>query len=182
MSSTHPGHRVAAAALAAVIALGSGALAAEGAPEAGATSRRVAEGLRIAPVPLDLRGLERALVGLGSYIVNAQGGCSDCHTAPPYTPDGDPFDGGPVRINRSGYLAGGQTFGPGVVSPNLTPDARGLPAGDTLAEFVRLMRTGRDPDDGHILQVMPWPVYRNMTDHDLRAVYEYLRAVPSRGR
>jgi len=43
------------------------------------------------------------------------------------------------------------------------------------------MRTGRDPDDGHILQVMPWPVYRNMTDGDLRAIYEYLRAIPSRG-
>ena len=68
-----------------------------------------------------------------------------------------------------------------MVSPNLTPDARGLPAGNTLEQFVRLMRTGRDPDDGHILQVMPWPVYRNMTDRDLRAVYQYLRAIPSRG-
>jgi hypothetical protein len=29
-----------------------------------------------------------------------------------------------------------------------------------------------------LLQVMPWPVYRNMTDRDLRAIYEYLRAIP----
>ncbi len=42
------------------------------------------------------------------------------------------------------------------------------------------MRTGRDPDgSGRILQVMPWPVYSKMTDLDLRAVYEYLRAIPS---
>jgi hypothetical protein len=25
---------------------------------------------------------------------------------------------------------------------------------------------------------MPWPVYENMTNHDLRAIYEYLKAVP----
>jgi hypothetical protein len=25
---------------------------------------------------------------------------------------------------------------------------------------------------------MPWPVYRNMTDEDLRAIYEFLRAIP----
>jgi hypothetical protein len=25
---------------------------------------------------------------------------------------------------------------------------------------------------------MPWPIYRNMTDHDLRAIYEYLSAIP----
>ena len=26
--------------------------------------------------------------------------------------------------------------------------------------------------------VRPWPVYRNMTEQDLRAIYEYLRAIP----
>jgi len=41
-----------------------------------------------------------------------------------------------------------------------------------------LIRTGRDPDDGEILQVMPWPVFRNMSDHDLRAIYEFLHAIP----
>ena len=34
---------------------------------------RVRQGLRIAPVPLDLRGKNRALVGTGSYLVNAVG-------------------------------------------------------------------------------------------------------------
>jgi hypothetical protein len=41
------------------------------------------------------------------------------------------------------------------------------------------MHTGHDPDEpGEILQVMPWPVYGNMIDSDLKAVYEYLRAIP----
>jgi hypothetical protein len=52
--------------------------------------------------------------------------------------------------------------------------------GLTLQEFIDLMRTGQDPDDpSRILQVMPWPYYGKMTDLDLRAIYEYLRAVPS---
>jgi len=50
-------------------------------------SREARIGLRIAPVPLHFKGKNRELVGLGSYIVNAQGGCNDCHnngTAVPY--------------------------------------------------------------------------------------------------
>jgi hypothetical protein len=34
------------------------------------------------------------------------------------------------------------------------------------------------PFNGDLLQIMPWPVYKNMTDHDLRAIYEYLSAIP----
>ena len=30
-----------------------------------------------------------------------------------------------------------------------------------------------------LLQVMPWPVYSHMRGTDLRAIYEYLRAIPS---
>jgi hypothetical protein len=40
-------------------------------------------------ISLDLKGKNRALVGLGSYLVNGVGGCNDCHTAPPYTQDPD---------------------------------------------------------------------------------------------
>ena len=29
-----------------------------------------------------------------------------------------------------------------------------------------------------LLQVMPWPVFGKKTDRDLKAVYEYLRAIP----
>jgi hypothetical protein len=81
----------------------------------------------------------------------------------------------------------------------LTPDASGLPEGGaTFQEFLTIMRTGHDFDNAHpacptlgamgciasppfaagLLQVMPWPVYSNMSDDDLRAVYEYLSAIP----
>jgi hypothetical protein len=141
---------------------------------------RIAQGFAIAPVPLELRGLDRNLVGLGSYLVNGLGGCSDCHTAPPYATGGNPFLGQRTRINARRYLAGGTSFGPGIVSPNLTPDAKRRPAGLDYRTFVRAMRQGRDPDaPGRILQVMPWPVYANMSGRDLRAIFEYLRAIPS---
>lgn len=144
-----------------------------------AVDARVAKGLQIAPVHLSLRGKNAALVGLGSYLVNAVGACNDCHTHPNFADGGNPYLGQAELINVDQYLAGGRKFGP-VTSANLTPDAQGLPAGLTYEEFRHTLRTGRDPDGSNrILQVMPWPIYGNMTDSDLRAIYEYLRAIPS---
>jgi hypothetical protein len=142
------------------------------------SDERVTIGFRISPVQLDLRGKNPALVGLGSYLVNADGGCNDCHTHPNFAPGGDPFQGQPEMINTEQYLAGGRQFGP-VTSANITPDDHGRPAGLTFEEFLQLLRTGHDPDEqNQILQVMPWNVYGKMTRGDLRAMYEYLRAIP----
>jgi hypothetical protein len=135
-------------------------------------------GAAIAPVTLNMKGLNPALVRKGSYIVNAQGGCNDCHTFPPYTPTGNPFAGQPEEINAACYLAGGAPFGDVLRSRNLTPRANGLPAGRTLEQFKTILRTGRYPN-GQILQVMPWPVYGKMSDNDLEAIYEFLSAIPS---
>jgi hypothetical protein len=164
--------------LVALAAPGGGAARADAARDR--EGARVAQGYRIAPVPLNLTGLDRRAVGLGSYIVNAQGGCNDCHTNPSYAPGGDPFQGQPKRVNRAGYLAGGNQFGPSLVSPNLTPDENRRPGGMTLAQFLAAIRQGHDPDDpGRLLQVMPWPVYQDMTTFDLWTIYQYLRAIPS---
>jgi len=164
---------------------------------------RVRRGFDIAPVPLNLAHKNRDLVGLGSYLVNVFE-CDGCHSAGPptqyVTPTGNPFFLSPPlvqeRINPDTYLGGGRVFpspfGPGsinIVSRNLTPDASGLPiGGDSFAEFEHTIRTGIDPDqlhpvlpspfNGALLQVMPWPALQNMTDHDLRAIYEYLSAIP----
>jgi hypothetical protein len=149
---------------------------------------RVRQGFRISPVPLDLHHRDRELVGLGSYLVNAVGSCNDCHSCPSYAPGHDPYGppfgpvgGGDGQINAANYLAGGVPFfPPGVYSANLTPDpVTGKPEGHSFAEFRALIRTGHDPDQpDQILQVMPWPVLRNMSDGDLRAIYEYLSAIP----
>ena len=195
-------------------------------------------GFQIAPVPLNLEGKNRDLVGLGSFIVNAQGDCNGCHTAggPPnfnYANGGNPYFGQPTKTDPTTYLAGGTDFGaavppsaavggfppgsqppsyppaeygeyvgPDIITRNLTPDKTGrAEGGRTLDQFKEIMRKGTDfdhihptctaalpaptpancippPVDGNILQVMPWPVFHNMTDHQLEAIYEYLGAIP----
>jgi hypothetical protein len=85
-----------------------------------------------------------------------------------------------------------------IVSRNLTPDKTGLPeGGNTLAQFMQIMRTGVDLDSAHpncdtthttnclmppfngaVLQVMPWPQFQSMTDHQLIAIYTYLSTIP----
>jgi hypothetical protein len=55
---------------------------------------KIKQGFAIAPVKLNLEGKNRALVGLGSYIVNAQADCNGCHTLSPavqYTVPGNPY-------------------------------------------------------------------------------------------
>ena len=172
---------VAAFAIGAVMAFAPVASFSAGNDQGNDNQSRIQRGYEINPVPLNLKGKNRALVGLGSYIVNTNG-CNDCHTHPSYAPGHDPFLGQPEQINADQYLTGGRQFGP-FTSANLTPDALGRPAGLTLDEFITLLRTGHDPDapaGSPPLQVMPWPVFAKKTDHDLRAIYEYLRAIPSR--
>lgn len=138
---------------------------------------RVEKGLEIAPVPLNLTGKDRALVGLGSYIVNAQSGCSDCHTCPSSSSTTASLSGGLSLVNTNNYLAGGRHIG-SAISKNITPDASGRPAGYSLEEFKEVLRKGRSPRTGLELEVMPWPMYHNMNDLDIKAIYEYLRAIP----
>jgi hypothetical protein len=173
---------------------------------------RIQQGFEIAPVQLKFEEENRKLVGLGSFIVNAQADCDGCHSAGPRTEfamGGNPYFGQKEKVNPATYLGGGRDFGelvppPGIgsahiISRNLTPTPKtGLPEGDhTFKEFLTILRTGKDfdhlhptctgapnsgcvpkPFDGELLQIMPWPIYQHMTDHDIRAIYEYLKAIP----
>lgn len=169
---------------------------------------RVIIGLNAVPFQLNMAGKNPALVGLGSYYVNVVGDCDGCHSAGPpteYARGGNPYFNQPKVVNLATYLGGGRNFGPMVpnsapiISRNLTPDASGLPiGGDTLDQFIHTIRTGIDPDhlhppcsgttvnascipapfDGNLLQVMPWPNLKDLSDYDLSAIYEYLSTVP----
>jgi hypothetical protein len=146
---------------------------------------RVQRGLEISPVTVHPTPENRELVGLGSYLVNAVGGCNDCHTCPSYAKDPYTPGNGRGKVNGANFLAGGVAFptpGGTFVSANLTPDPahNNLPdGGHTFDQFKGMLRTGHDADPPHdLLQVMPWPIYGNMTDHDLRAIYAYLKAIP----
>lgn len=163
---------------------------AQGAPGGLSETSKIQIGFAIAPVPLDLQDKNPAMVGLGSYIVNAQGDCAGCHSNPQYAEGGNPHLGQPEVIDQDGYLVGGaDLFGP-FVPRNLTPNAQGLPASLTLDEFLLVLNTGADvkhrppfvpSEENDLLQVMPWPVFGKMTDREKRAIYEYLRAIPCLG-
>lgn len=169
---------------------------------------RIQIGFAIAPVPLNMAGRNPARVGLGSYIVNTEGCNDCHSAGPPteYAHGGNPYLGQAKQVNQKTYLGGGRNFGvlvPGtnsyqIISRNLTPDKSGLPEGGaTFDQFVSLMRTGVDDDhlhptcagavnpscipppfDGNLLQIMPWPNFKDFTDNELHAIYEYLSAVP----
>lgn len=169
---------------------------------------RVKQGLAIAPVPLNTERKDLNSVGLGSYLVNAGGDCNGCHSAGPptqYAKGGNPYMGQAAVVNRATYLGGGRDFGafpdargPHIISRNLTPDYTGMAAGGMTEDmFLLTIRTGLDHDlrhptctsapdgtcipppfNGSLLQVMSWPVYRNLTDDDLKAIYAYLSSIP----
>jgi hypothetical protein len=131
---------------------------------------RVSIGFKIAPVPLNLEGRNRAKVGLGSYLVNAVGDCNGCHSsgsAPlgiyPYITGNNPYFKQTEKIDPTVYLAGGAFFGtvgtptgpnnyagPAIITRNLTPDKNGRPeGGHTFDEFKQIMRRGTDFDHIH---------------------------------
>jgi hypothetical protein len=126
------------------------------------STSRVQQGFLIAPVKLKFNPKAAVEVGWGSYLANAVGDCSGCHSLPEYLEKGgpgtnpnanDPFLGTPTtqsvnkqlvaNFNAKHYMAGGQCFGP-YMTRNLTPDTHGLPEGLTQQEFVEAMRTGAD--------------------------------------
>jgi hypothetical protein len=96
----------------------------------------------------------------------------------------------------------GEYVGPTIITRNLTPDKTGrAEGGRTLEQFKEILRQGTDldhihptctaalptptpancippPVDGNLLQVMPWPAFHSMTDHQIEAIYEYLGAIP----
>lgn len=62
-----------------------------------------------------------------------------------------------------------------VASANITPDASGIPYYDEEL-FKQVMRTGY-VKARKLSQIMPWTVFRGITDEDLTAVFAYLRTL-----
>jgi len=114
-------------------------------------------------------------VARGKYLVNA-GHCDACHT-PHEDATGQPIPGM--------YLAGGEPligpWGPHptkiitVNSLNLTPDPSGLSYMNE-AMFIKTIRSGQ-VEARQLANIMPWAVFRNLTDQDVKAIYAYLRTI-----
>jgi mono/diheme cytochrome c family protein len=105
----------------------------------------------------------------GAYLAEI-GTCDDCHT--PRNPKFQPIAGMEMAGGNSITDGSGRWL---ASSANLTPDASGIGYYDE-ALFIQTMRTGAvraRPLNG----VMPWWIFRNMTDDDLKALFAYLRSL-----
>ncbi len=116
------------------------------------------------------------IVAYGKYMITAAS-CGECHT---------PFDKG--KFNEEMRLAGGRAFempGGTLVTANLTPDPATGIGNLSKEEFLDRFRAYRDSAYSHrpvnfmtdFTSMMPWAVYAGMSDHDLGAIYEYLRTL-----
>lgn len=102
----------------------------------------------------------------GAFLVDIAA-CVDCHT---------PVDRGQPLPGMA--FSGGQIFeGPWgrVATANLTPDPSGIPYYDETL-FLQAIRTGYVRARS-INQIMPWHIYRGMTDEDLKAIFAYLKTL-----
>jgi mono/diheme cytochrome c family protein len=60
---------------------------------------------------------------------------------------------------------------------NISPAGVG---GWSESDFIRTIRTGTRPDGRILNTFMPWPYYAQMTDDELKAIWQYLQSVPPR--
>ena len=80
------------------------------------------------------------------------------------------------RANLSGGKIQGDPNMP--ILANLTPHETGLKDW-TEADFIRALREGKRKDGSAISEYMPWRVYGQMSDAELKAIWAYLRTVPA---
>lgn len=147
----------------------------------------------------DAEALKRASVSRGEYLVNVMG-CDDCHTPKTMTPQGpapdltrrfmghpanEPFESANkknlIETQHVAVFSPGMTAAAGAwgvsFAANISPDDTGIGTW-TEAQFFKAIREGRSKGlDGTrpLLPPMPWPVYKNLTDEDLRAIFNYLK-------
>lgn len=139
------------------------------------------------------------LVKRGNYLVNIIG-CDDCHSpkkmgefGPEVIPElrlsgypsSRPIAKPDSNVIKEGWVLFGPDFtsaaGPWGISfaANITPDATGI--GNWKEEqFIKAIKEGKwkGLDDSRpLLPPMPWFVYKNMTDEDLKSIFAFLRTI-----
>jgi hypothetical protein len=140
---------------------------------------------------------QEELIKRGKYLTTV-GACHDCHTPKVMTEHGPVIDttrllsGHPMNdpippiVKTSDWILfdGGLTtfVGPWGLSfsANLTPDETGI-GNWTFEQFKTALRKGKSKgleNNRPLLPPMPWEMYKNYTDEDMKAVYTFLRSLP----
>ena len=150
-----------------------------------------------APTPEQVQATRLAR---GKYLVDAMG-CDDCHTPMKMTEKGPVPDmerrlsGHPEtlkvtempKLPEPYIFAANATstawYGPWGISysANLTSDKNTGIGQEAWTEelFLKAIRDGKHMGTSRpILPPMPWPVFRNLNDEDLKSIFAFLRTVP----
>ncbi len=141
---------------------------------------------------------QEALIKRGEYIVSSSA-CDDCHTPKKHGPNGIEFDfdrrfsGHPAnekvgKVDTSVLSNNWILFGGGLTSAvgpwglsfaaNITSDTTGIGLW-TEQQFFNAIRKGLSKGlEGNraLLPPMPWFVYKNFNDDDLRAIFAFLKS------
>ena len=140
-----------------------------------------------------------SLIQRGHYLVTIMG-CHDCHSPKKMGPIGPQIDSSralsghpsnqplaPINTKETeSWMLSNHTatafVGPWGISyaANLTSDESGIGAW-TEAQFFKAIRQGKykGMDNSRpLLPPMPWNVYANATDDDLKAIFAYLKSTP----
>ena len=109
----------------------------------------------------------------GRYMFTALNGCVDCHSEKDRSADGHPAVPGTEGSGRVWI----EEEAPWLTASNITPDeATGV--GDwTDDELARAIREGIGRDGRALFPIMPYTLYRDMSDEDLASVIVYLRTL-----
>jgi hypothetical protein len=125
-------------------------------------------------------------------------GCDDCHTPKKFGPTGmeldiekrfggHPSDAPMAKPNTSVFKDGYMLFAMGLTSAvgpwgqsyaaNISSDATGI-GNWTEEQFMTAIRFGKykgAKDGRDLLPPMPWFMYKNLSDTDLKAIFAYLK-------
>jgi cytochrome c553 len=141
---------------------------------------------------------QESLIKRGEYLVSAIG-CDDCHSPKKMGPNGPEvdferrFSGHPsnepvgkadLRVMKEGWVLFGMgltaAVGPWGLSyaANISSDSTGIGLWKE-EQFINAIRKGWSKGlegNRQLLPPMPWPIYRNFNDEDLKAVFAYLKS------
>ncbi|HNU89433.1 MAG TPA: c-type cytochrome [Ferruginibacter sp.] len=141
-----------------------------------------------------------SLVKRGSYLVNAMG-CDDCHSpkkmgqhGPEVIPElrfsGYPSDRPVGKVDSSVIKNGWTLFGPDFTNAagpwgvsfaaNISSDETGIGTWSE-AQFLTAIRKGKYKGlegSRDLLPPMPWSMYRNLNDTDLKSIFAFLKSTP----
>ena len=105
----------------------------------------------------------------GKYLVEVVGACGNCHS--PKSATGE---------LPGKHMAGGFTieeeFGV-AIAPNVTPDRETGIGAWTDAQIIRAIREGKGRDGRTLGPPMPYELYRDLSDTDVKAMVAYLRTL-----